>query len=444
MTEGNKRSYGEIWKSRLRLLPKACRLLAILAVVVVFVYLVLDQIMWRRVVAQREAFLEKFGGVEFEDFRPERPQPHEDAGTVYSYAFTLIAKANRLYDHGEAYTLLNDPEYAADNLGLDHPPTREEVVQSVRGQLAAMQEGLELVREATSLNRGSMIANYDPESVLPALAQARVLARNIAAKAQVTAIDGNSEEAFEWVTTGLHFANSLRNEPQLICQLVRVYCTGLAVSAAQEILNVSEDSPPISESLRRELDIARHQQDFIRAVAGGFASSRTRYRTHYNGIRSLRLLASARELELSHFLFDLTDAMQEGTLTERRQSLAEVFERAESYRLTPFSTVPALCRGIERAVEAYDQSVARCDELELALTLRAYKRQHGTYPDQLSLLTPTFMDFLPKDPFSGRNYLYRTENEGFLLYSVGRDLKDDGGTQMKRSPAGDIVWKTLK
>ena len=444
MTEDNKLPYREIWKNRLGVLPKAFRLLTIIFAAVVVVYLVLDQIMWRRVVAQRQVFLEKFGGVEFEDFRPQRPPPHEDAGTVYNYALLLITKANGLYDYRDAHTFLNEPKYAADKLGLDHPPTREEVVQSVRGQLAAMQEGLELVREATSLNRGSMIANYDPESVLPALARARVLARNVAAKAQVTAIDGNLEEAFEWVTAGLHFANSLRDEPQIICQMVRVALTGLAVSAAQEILNVSEDSPPISDSLRRELDIARRQQDFIGTLAGEVAYARTKYRTYYTGIRSLRLLASANELERSHFLFDITDAMQNAAPTERRRTLAEAAERAQSYRVLPFSTVPASCLAVERAVEIYDRNVAQCDLLELALALRAYKKQHGTYPDRLSLLTPTHMDALPKDPFSGEDYLFRTEGEGFVLYSVDRDLKDDGGRRMKGRAQGDIVWKTLK
>ncbi|MCH8204140.1 MAG: hypothetical protein IID09_03205 [Candidatus Hydrogenedentes bacterium] len=444
MTEDNKLPYREIWKNRLGVLPKAFRLLTIIFAAVVVVYLVLDQIMWRRVVAQRQVFLEKFGGVEFEDFRPQRPPPHEDAGRVYSYAIALIAKANARYGGWEPLLLLVDQKYAAEMLHLDHSPTREEIVPLVRERLLAMQGGLDLVREASLLNQGSTITNSDPELTMRTLAQARVLARKIAAKARVVAIDGNTEEAFEWVTAGLHFANSFRNEPTIICQMFRFALTGIAVSAAREILDVSDDSPPISDSLRRELDIARRQQDFIRVLAGEVAGSRTRYRTHYNGIRSLRLLASTRELELNHFLFDLADAMQEDVLTERREALAEVAEKAESYRLTPFSTVPALCRGVARAVEIYDRNVALCDELELALALRAYKRQLGTYPDQLSLLTPTYIEVLPKDPFSGKDYLYRTENEGFLLYSVGRDLKDDGGTPMKGGAQGDIVWKTLK
>ena len=95
-------------------------------------------------------------------------------------------------------------------------------------------------------------------------------------------------------------------------------------------------------------------------------------------------------------------------------------------------------------MEIYDRNVAQCDLLELALALRAYKKQHGTYPDRLSLLAPTHMDALPKDPFSGEDYVYRTEGEGFVLYSVDRDLKDDGGTPMKGRAQGDIVWKILK
>ncbi len=67
--------------------------------------------------------------------------------------------------------------------------------------------------------------------------------------------------------------------------------------------------------------------------------------------------------------------------------------------------------------------------LELALALRAFHRDHGRYPDTLSGLSPVYLSSLPNDPFSpGNRFHYRLTKERYILYSVGPDGKDDGGT----------------
>jgi hypothetical protein len=43
------------------------------------------------------------------------------------------------------------------------------------------------------------------------------------------------------------------------------------------------------------------------------------------------------------------------------------------------------------------------------------------------------------DPFTGAPYHYSSSGNGFELYSVGRDLTDDGGRNDLRD--GDIVWR---
>ncbi|MGN6553963.1 MAG: hypothetical protein ACTHLW_09595 [Verrucomicrobiota bacterium] len=63
----------------------------------------------------------------------------------------------------------------------------------------------------------------------------------------------------------------------------------------------------------------------------------------------------------------------------------------------------------------------------------------------------TFAAFLPHDIITGQPLPYRRQNDGrFLLYSVGWNQKDDGGTvvRKKRSMSevdpdqGDWVWPT--
>jgi len=52
---------------------------------------------------------------------------------------------------------------------------------------------------------------------------------------------------------------------------------------------------------------------------------------------------------------------------------------------------------------------------------------------------------LPTDPFTGKDMVYKQAGDGFILYSVGYDLKDNGGTALqprgRAEPSGDIVWR---
>jgi hypothetical protein len=46
---------------------------------------------------------------------------------------------------------------------------------------------------------------------------------------------------------------------------------------------------------------------------------------------------------------------------------------------------------------------------------------------------------MPVDPFTGKAYRYKPVADGFLLYSVGGDLEDDGGKH--GWPEADWVWR---
>lgn len=40
---------------------------------------------------------------------------------------------------------------------------------------------------------------------------------------------------------------------------------------------------------------------------------------------------------------------------------------------------------------------------------------------------PTYAESLPLDPFTGKDFLYKHDEIGYMVYSVGDDQKDDGG-----------------
>jgi hypothetical protein len=73
----------------------------------------------------------------------------------------------------------------------------------------------------------------------------------------------------------------------------------------------------------------------------------------------------------------------------------------------------------------------------LAFALEWYQREHGRYPKTLDVLTPRYLKSVPGDLFSGKALIYRPSDEGYLLYSVGANGKDEGGRGYEDDPPGD-------
>lgn len=63
----------------------------------------------------------------------------------------------------------------------------------------------------------------------------------------------------------------------------------------------------------------------------------------------------------------------------------------------------------------------------LACALERFRIANARYPERLEELTPQFIKKLPHDPCDGQPFHYRITPEGYLLYSIGADRKDDGG-----------------
>jgi tetratricopeptide (TPR) repeat protein len=71
---------------------------------------------------------------------------------------------------------------------------------------------------------------------------------------------------------------------------------------------------------------------------------------------------------------------------------------------------------------------ARYEMLGLVAALKLYRQQVGVWPDELGwLIQDKIIAKLPTDPFSGKPYRYKLDEGHFVLYSVGPDMKDDGG-----------------
>jgi hypothetical protein len=86
-----------------------------------------------------------------------------------------------------------------------------------------------------------------------------------------------------------------------------------------------------------------------------------------------------------------------------------------------YTMLPAL----GAAMAKKSQGDAQLQATRTILALRAYQLTHGNLPPELSALVPEFLAEVPVDDFDGQPLRYSAEKK--IVYSVGKNLKDDGG-----------------
>jgi hypothetical protein len=124
-----------------------------------------------------------------------------------------------------------------------------------------------------------------------------------------------------------------------------------------------------------------------------------------------------------------------------RNQLSQKAISREIGRILITSLFPAV-----RAVsEAENRAEAHVALAQAGFALAAYRADHGSYPKNLSELAPRYIAQVPADPFVEQPLHYDRRPDGFLLYSVGANAKDDGGAALGEKPSGDdIVIKLVR
>lgn len=78
-------------------------------------------------------------------------------------------------------------------------------------------------------------------------------------------------------------------------------------------------------------------------------------------------------------------------------------------------------------LDAETSTIARSRAEQIGFALAAFQRGHFEYPETLAALVPDVMQTIPADPWTGDAFIYHRTEDGFVLYSVGPNQRDDGG-----------------
>lgn len=289
----------------------------------------------------------------------------------------------------------------------------------------------------------------------PFLSDLRGLARVLGARARLEAESGRVASAWELAESQLKFADALRQEPVFISQLVRLATIRLSCETIQDLcrsgpperqqsgtlislLQTTDDNHPlvlaadgerllIGEWLfnmpKRQLHEALRKEVFTESYLPGLFDWAIFHRITF---RPSFLSDHAAYLKGMH---ETVRILQSPYSHEDRKELV-----TGKYRLSSI-----LMPAVWRVKEIHLETAARMRITRSGLALLQHKQVRGAFPPTLDALGLEGL----ADPFVDQPLRYRADGDSFVVYSVGEDLKDNGGTakQPKQTTDFDIVWQ---
>jgi hypothetical protein len=81
---------------------------------------------------------------------------------------------------------------------------------------------------------------------------------------------------------------------------------------------------------------------------------------------------------------------------------------------------------IRAVLPRVDRAEASASATRISMALQAYYLEQGELPESLDALVPEYLPGIPRDPFGGEPMRYSKEK--MIVYSVGNDFVDDGGS----------------
>ncbi len=281
------------------------------------------------------------------------------------------------------------------------------------------------------------------EMELTHLAQLRSCARLLRASAFSKGMQGDHAAAIDDILTVMKLGDALSQEPVLISQLVRIAIYLIANTAINDYLDGADLSPEQAERLVTHLAKAGQRDALADSLVGELRMGQQ----VFSALRSGDQTNIPKELDLGP-----PGKSDEETFVQIMQRFISAIRLPYHEALPELTRIDAdiaalpkessysslLLPALTRTGVAQARHEAVLEVAQLGIMLEQYKAREGSYPLTLDPIAEHFGGTLPVDPFTGRPYIYRPSFDSFLLYSVGENLRDDGGTHDYRK--ADIVW----
>lgn len=322
-----------------------------------------------------------------------------------------------------------------------------DLLDAVRSSLDAVRSGLEAAHAILPLARG-------PHEPSPYLQTFRDIARVMALEAEMRAANGDYAAAFDNLAAIFEFANESARGGGMANGAAGFAIDTTAADAVREMLPWLQGEPLDYSALIEGLQTAdEHRYSLAEMAASETQSYQAWLQSEFKSIPELRraLLQTDPKPEIQALLSTITDR----DLQERFHDAVQNVQGLLDYAALPYyeaqnADVDAylddnpLSRLLLSPVQQAAANAARADALVrgtlLMTAIQAYTADNQAYPASLDELAPRYLPKLPVDPFSGDTFLYHLTDSGYILYSTGMNMQDDGGqAAIAAGRSGDLV-----
>jgi hypothetical protein len=255
---------------------------------------------------------------------------------------------------------------------------------------------------------------------------ARSAARCLALEAHLRAHSDDMHGAAESLRTGLLLSESMKNEPLLVSQLVRIAIYSTFIERLKSI-DPATFPPADLKRLQETLAHIEFNDGMKRAAVGERVLGLTAFDDPVSAglpkqmVYLLWVNRGADELAylgvMSEFVA-LSELPWNECIDQTNAWSNNLKTRFNRWTILTNNLTPALGKMIDAF--ARGESVNRLALVDVAIA--RYRGEHGRAPEALVALVPAYLEKVPLDPTTDKPFDYRATADGYLLYSPAKTL----------------------
>ena len=343
------------------------------------------------------------------------------------------------------------------------------LVVEARGDLAKLDDAVIEARKLADMPNGRFVIGHSQNPImtlLPHLEHVRNVARLLQADAILRAEDGDLDGALESCRAILNAARALGEEPFAVSQLVRIALVDVATRTIELVLAQGEPSERALAKVQVLLLAEAKFSPVLASMRGERASVNDLMEKLTSGELDLGTLNGMIGTSLPARLPFTTAFYQynHGLILANLNRAVELAKRPDPEHLAVWNAwedsakppdqffmkmLGSLNYMLLPAMRSIDDAhLKHRGRLASTLALVAAERHriaHGAPPQSLEAIDPKLAEGLIGDPFVGGPVRFKPGPRATVLYTVGFDAKDDGGTfgKMIRSTKGidlGVTW----
>jgi hypothetical protein len=349
------------------------------------------------------------------------------------------------------------------------PPELREALQAV---VAENFSALQMIHRGAALTKSRYVMSWSNgyQTLVPHLPKTKGLAQLLRLQTIFHSEDGKPDLAVQSLQDLLGLSHSLASEPLILSQLVRNACLAIGCSGLEWLLTQHSLADELLKALLDGLHTAESETSLSSAFAGErcigidtfelpargllqiFQSTATPVQSNLFGFAfGLRNMTGLRDRDFLLYLEIMQESLNasKAPFPEKLSLSNQIGSRVQQeLRDHKFLVLSRMLLPTSRDLLVKEAEVcARLRAAQTALAIEQYRTKIGRLPETLEELKEATV---PTDPFDGKPIRYKKLDRGYLVYSVGKDGRDEGGQEkrepnksgrLKRNQSDDIIFR---